>query len=155
TDSFGDDGFRGVVKALKTHGLKEKSIPRVGYERNPPDANSAVKPAVAEILKNKDLKAVVMIATYKPAAAFIKQLKDAGRKDLIFTNVSFVGSEALAEELSPNSEYIDGVIVTQVVPPVTSGSTVVARYRELLTKYHPNERPSFSSLEGYISAILL
>ncbi|HZZ78490.1 MAG TPA: ABC transporter substrate-binding protein [Gemmataceae bacterium] len=155
TDSFGEDGFRGVAKALREFNRDPKAIVRVGYERNPSDANAAVKDAVATILKQKELKAVVMVATYKPAAAFIKQLKDAGRDDLTFTNVSFVGSEALAEELGAGSRYIDGIIVTQVVPPVTSGSTIVSHYRELLKKYNPAANPSFTSLEGYIATNLL
>ena len=53
-------------------------------------------------------------------------------------------------ELGPN--YADGVIVTQVVPPIDSGASIVLKYKELLKLYHQNERPSFTSLEGYISS---
>jgi ABC-type branched-subunit amino acid transport system substrate-binding protein len=93
-----------------------------------------------------------MVATYKSAAAFIQKIRKA-KRDLVFTNVSFVGSEALAEELR-EMDCADGVIVTQVVPNVYSGATAVARYREALKKYYPNESPSFASLEGYMAAAL-
>jgi ABC-type branched-subunit amino acid transport system substrate-binding protein len=44
------------------------------------------------------------------------------------------------------------VIVTQVVPHPESQSSLVRKYREHLQKYHPNEEPTFGSLEGYIVA---
>jgi ABC-type branched-subunit amino acid transport system substrate-binding protein len=75
---------------------------------------------------------------------------------LTFTSVSFVGSEALAEELKQlGPSYAEGVIVTQVVPHFESGSTAVLKYREALKKYYPDEKPGFISLEGYLAASLL
>ena len=150
-DAFGDAGFAGVVKVLRTKYKRDpNNIVRVRYDRN----TIHVKEAVQEILSRPDLKAVVMVGTYKPVTEFLRQIKDAER-DLIFTNVSFVGSEALADglrELGP--KYTEGVIVTQVVPPIDSHASVVLKYHELRTKYFPNERPSFTSLEGYISTAL-
>jgi len=96
-----------------------------------------------------------MVPTYKAAAQFVSKLKDKGA-NLIFTSVSFVGSNALAEELTQLGKgYADGVIVTQVVPLPESSSSAVLRYRELLTKYAPGEKPDFVSLEGYIAGTLL
>src|SRR5262249_42567941 len=75
--------------------------------------------------------------------------------DLIFTNLSFVGSEALADELTQlGPKYAENVIVTQVVPPINSNTVIVLKYKELLNKYYSNKRPSFTSLEGYISTNL-
>lgn len=150
-DAFGDDGFHGVVKALRALQRDPKEIVRVRYERNSID----VKAAVDEIKQRKDLRAVVMVATYKPAAAFIGMLKET-KRDLIFTNVSFVGSAALGEELREmGPTFSDGVIVTQVVPPIDSGASAVVKYREVLNRYYPTDRPSFISLEGYIAAAVL
>jgi hypothetical protein len=109
----------------------------------------------AEVIGRKDLKAVVMVPTYRPAAQFIRKVKDA-RKDLIFTSVSFVNGEALAEELRQlGPGYAEGVIVTEVVPPIDSGASVVLRYRERLKRSYPNEPASFASLEGYLDALVL
>lgn len=147
SDGFGDDGFRGVVKALNR---KPDSILRVGYVRN----TAQVQDAVDTILKHPEIRAVVMVATYKPAARFIQKLKDA-KRDLIFTNVSFVGSVALAQELRDRGDdYADGVLVTQVVPPIHSSATAVLKYKEALRKQHETAQPSFVSLEGYLSAML-
>jgi ABC-type branched-subunit amino acid transport system substrate-binding protein len=96
-----------------------------------------------------------MVPTYKPAAQFVMKLKDRGA-NLIFTSVSFVGSNALAEELTQLGKgYADGVIVTQVVPLPDSKSTAVLRYQDLLQKYAPGEKPDFVSLEGYIAGALM
>src|SRR5262249_54511609 len=125
-------------------------ILRVGYVRNSVDVDAAVR----KILDNKQIRAVIMVATYRPAARFIQRVKKASPA-MIFTNVSFVGSEALGEELKEfGKDKAAGVIVTQVVPHIDSQSTAVQKYRTLLEKYFPDERPSFISLEGYVTAAL-
>jgi serine/threonine protein kinase/ABC-type branched-subunit amino acid transport system substrate-binding protein len=148
-DGYGDAGFQGVVKAVRKYGRSESDLLRVGYERN----TIRIEAAVAEILKHRDrVRAVVMVPTYLPAARFVKALRD-HNLNLICTSVSFVGSDALAEEFKQmGPEYAEGVIVTQVVPHFESQSAAVIKYRELLKKYHPNEEPGFVSLEGYLAA---
>ena len=95
-----------------------------------------------------------MVPTYRPAARLIQLVKDAG-KNPIFASVSFVGSNALADELTQlGPKYSDGIIVTQVVPHPASQASAVLKYRELLGKYRPNEKPGFVSLEGYIDAMI-
>lgn len=150
-DGYGDSGFAGVVKAMRKYHRAAEQIVRVGYKRNTMD----VMDAVQAVLRHKEIRGVIMVAVYRPAARFIQKLRDS-HFDGVFTNVSFVGSQALAEELMQyGPAYAPGVIVTQVVPPVDSQSKAVARYREELQKYFPNERPSFDSLEGYIDALVL
>ena len=112
------------------------------------DAVKAVRKAGAQV------KAVVMVATYKPAARFIEKLRDGG-SDLLFTNVSFVGSNELAEELAAlGPKYAAGVVVTQVVPNPASGATAILKYREQLKKHAKGEKPEFVSLEGWLMARL-
>jgi ABC-type branched-subunit amino acid transport system substrate-binding protein len=91
-----------------------------------------------------------MVATYKAAARFIQRIRDR-KVDALLLNVSFVGSDALAEalrELGP--DYARGVIVTQVVPHPASSASGVVRYREALHRYHPDQQPDFVSLEGFV-----
>jgi ABC-type branched-subunit amino acid transport system substrate-binding protein len=109
--------------------------------------------AVSGVLAHKgQIKAVVMVPTYQQAAGFIKRVRDGGMSP-IFTSVSFVNSNALAETLKEmGANYADGVIVTQVVPFFGSGATGVLEYRERLSRYFPAEQPEFISLEGYIVA---
>lgn len=147
-DAYGEAGFQGVARGLRRHGRAPEQILRVGHARNSSDVSAAVQ----TILKAEEIRAVVMVSTYRPAARFIQQLKDA-KRDLHFSNVSFTGSMALAEELGPN--YAKDVIVTQVVPPISSQSTAVRNYRQHLKTYYPNETATFVSLEGYLDAAIL
>jgi ABC-type branched-subunit amino acid transport system substrate-binding protein/tRNA A-37 threonylcarbamoyl transferase component Bud32 len=148
-DRYGNAGFNGVARALRKAGFDDKRIIRVRYERNSMNLDKAV----SGLLQHKDkIKAVVMVPTYRQAAAFIKRIKDGGM-DPIFTSVSFVSSDALAEELKElGAKYTNGIIVTQVVPYFGSSSTGVLEYRERLARYFPAEYPGFVSLEGYIAA---
>jgi len=151
-DAYGDSGFQGVTKGLRQ--LKRNSTPilKVTYTRNTAD----VSDAVARILDKKaNVAAVVMVATYRPAARFIEKVREQ-RPGMIFSNVSFVGSQALAEELMQlGPQYAQGVIITQVVPLPTGQSTVGMRYREALASFAPEEKPDFISLEGYVTGSLL
>jgi hypothetical protein len=151
-DAFGEAGFQGVAKAMRHYKRAPGSILRVSYKRNTAD----VVDAVDRILEEKrSVEAVVMVATYRPAARFIEKVRDQ-RPGMIFSNVSFVGSQALAEELIQlGPRYPQGVIVTQVVPLPTGQSTVGIRYREALAKHAPGEKPDFVSLEGYVTGNLL
>jgi ABC-type branched-subunit amino acid transport system substrate-binding protein len=151
-DSFGDAGMDGVVRALAQHGVTDaRGILRVGYTRNTAD----VTDAVARITAARDqLDAVVMVATYRPAALFIDGLRRAGLKKVL-ASVSFVGSEALAHELQELKAWMEDIIVTQVVPPPTANSSCVLAYREALKRQFPEEAPGFVSLEGYVVGALV
>jgi len=150
-DAFGDAGFAGVQKAMR--GLRaDSNILRVGYVRNTIDVSEAVQ----QITKHSvPIKAVVMVGTYRACAKFIEKMRDFNSR-MILTNVSFVGSTALAEELKLlGPKYADGVIVTQVVPPVESHSTAVLQYKAALENYFPGESPDYVSLEGYLAATVM
>src|SRR5262249_61658555 len=85
----------------------------------------------------------------------VKRSRDGGLNPIL-TNVSFVGSDGLAEAIKETApQYAEGVIVTQVVPFHGSSATGVLQYRDRLARFFPEERPGFVSLEGYIAAKLL
>jgi ABC-type branched-subunit amino acid transport system substrate-binding protein len=151
-DGYGDAGFNGVAKMLRKYKRDPARALRVGYKRNTADVDEAVDTLLRT---RRKVRAVVMVATYKAAAKFIDKVK-VERPEIIFSNVSFVGSQALADELmSYGGKIADGVMVTQVVPLPQSKSTAVLRYQELLPKYSLGEKPDFVSLEGYLAGDLL
>jgi eukaryotic-like serine/threonine-protein kinase len=153
-DGYGDAGFDGVAKTMRKYGRGDADILRVNYERNTVDVDAAVRDVARYHDSGHRVSAVIMVATYKAAARFIQKVKDRGLSP-VFLNVSFVGSNALAEELKElGPGYAPGVIVTQVVPHFESGGTGVLRYREALTRYHPDQQPDFVSLEGYVVGAL-
>ena len=132
-DSYGEAGLQGVKIALQKRGMKITS--KASYERNTLD----VENAVSEIaISNPD--AVIMIGAYKPCAMFIQLTRDGTRSRPIFLNVSFVGSDALAETLSNKGL---GVVITQVVPyPFDKRMLVVAQYHQMTQKYMKDSKIS-------------
>jgi branched-chain amino acid transport system substrate-binding protein len=139
-DSFGRAGLAGVIKAMKKRGLE--LIAEGTYKRN----TTAVKIALLTIRKARP-EAVVMVGAYKPSAVFIKLARKL-KMDVVFVNISFVGSRALAKALGKDGE---GVVVTQVVPlPEKKDIPVVDRYQRAMLAYDANAELGFVSLEGYL-----
>ena len=90
-DAYGKAGLEGTVRALKRRDLEPVAISTV--ERNTVE----VAKAVAEIVP-ANANAIVQISAYKSCAAFIRDARKAGFGGTFF-NVSFVGTQALADEL--------------------------------------------------------
>jgi branched-chain amino acid transport system substrate-binding protein len=151
-DGYGDAGFAGVAKAFRALGVSDTAIVRLNYKRNTVDVDDAVNALKAQ---KPAIRAVVMVATYRAAAKFIEKTRDA-YPAMIYSNVSFVGSTALSDELMLlGPRFATGVIVTQVVPAVGGYSSVVLEYKNALAKYFPGEAPDYVSLEGYVAANVL
>jgi branched-chain amino acid transport system substrate-binding protein len=160
-DAYGDSGFAGVEKAIRSlRGGNESPILRLNYQRNTVDVEAAVAQlqqnnAQLQQKKRLPIKAVIMVPAYRAAAKFIEKTRDL-YPDMIYTSVSFVGSTALADELMLlGKKYATGVIVTQVVPAVDGHSSLVLDYKSALAKYLPGEAPDYVSLEGYVDATVL
>jgi ABC-type branched-subunit amino acid transport system substrate-binding protein len=160
-DAYGDAGFAGVGKAIRSlQGGNDSAILRLNYQRNTVDVEDAVaqlqqRNAQLQQKRRFPIKAVIMVPTYRAAAKFIEKTRDL-YPDMIYTSVSFVGSTALADELMLlGKRYAAGVIVTQVVPAVDGHSSLVLDYKSALAKYFPGEAPDYVSLEGYVDASVL
>jgi ABC-type branched-subunit amino acid transport system substrate-binding protein len=181
-DSYGDAGYNGVVAAYnaKVAGLPQAdAIARVGYTR---ENLETVPGAIAEastflngVLERaaagdtREGVAIIMVDTYAPGDRFIRGVKNwinqdaarAARLDVTFLNVSFVGSNSLAEALTATPrEYIDvftgrprsyaeNVLVTQVVPSYDSQAPAVVEYRDDIRALDSGDL-TFTSLEGYV-----
>lgn len=141
-DAYGDAGWKGAVSALQGLGFaKAAELPHGRYPRNTVN----VEDGLSRLLDpREDVRAVIMVGTYRPCARFI-QLAKAHDFHPVFINVSFVGSEALLQQLGDDGE---GVVVTQVVP-LPDGNTAVAREFQLATA--PEDR-NFISFEGFLAA---
>jgi branched-chain amino acid transport system substrate-binding protein len=152
-DAYGDAGMDGVTKAVRTlRGGNAVPILRMTYSRNTVNVDDAV----ALLRRQKTpIKAVVLVATFRPAAKFIEKTRDA-YPDMIYAAISGVGSTGLADELKLlGPRYVDGVIVTQVVPSVDGYASVSLRYKKALAQYFPGEAPDYTSLESYLTANVL
>ena len=141
-DAYGKAGLEGVTRALKAQGLAPVALGTV--ERNTVNVALAVRDIAAAMPD-----AVVQISAYKSCAAFIRGARKAGYGGTFF-NVSFVGTQALADELGKEGL---GIVVSQVMPFPFSTTTAISReYLDAVRKAGADARPNYSSMEGYLAA---
>ncbi|KRI01129.1 ABC transporter substrate-binding protein [Curvibacter sp. PAE-UM] len=141
-DAYGKAGLDGVTLALEKLSLKPVATATV--ERNSVDVAAAVR-----TINAAGPDAVVQISAYKSCAAYIRAARKAGFGGTFF-NVSFVGTQALADELGKDGA---GVVVSQVMPSPYSLARPIAReFSEAVKKAGGNAQANFSSMEGYLAA---
>ncbi len=144
-DSYGKAGLDGATLALSAQNLQP--VAKATVERNSVDVDAAVKTILAAAPD-----AVIQVSAYKSCAAFIRAARKAGYGGT-FYNVSFVGTQALADELGKDGA---GVVVTQVVPsPYNAARPLAREFVEAVKKAGGEARANFSSMEGYLAAKVL
>ena len=148
-DSYGRAGYNGATSALARRGMEPVSVGL--YPRN----TLAVKTGLLDLRRGQP-EAVIIIGAYQPVAALIAWARFIGL-DPIFMTVSFVGSNALAEELNTTElrSAGAGVFVTQVVPfPTDTNLPIVQSYHRALLDFASAAEPGFVSFEGYLAGRL-
>ena len=141
-DSYGKAGLSGVTLALAGIGLKP--VAQASFERNTVEVGEAVKKLVAAMPES-----IVQVGAYKACAAFIRQARKAGYGGT-FYNVSFVGTQALSDELGKEAA---GVVVCQVMPsPYTAAKPITREFAEAIKTGGKDVQANFSSMEGYVAA---
>lgn len=144
-DAYGKAGLDGVTLALAQQELKP--VAQATVERNSEDVALAVKTIVAA-----QPDAVVQVSAYKSCAAFIREARKAGWGGT-FYNVSFVGTQALADELGKDGA---GIVVSQVVPsPYNPAHVITREFAEAVRRSGGTAKANFSSMEGYLAARVL
>ncbi|WP_138513752.1 ABC transporter substrate-binding protein [Rhodoferax bucti] len=144
-DAYGKAGLDGVQAALASLNLKPVAVATV--ERNSVDVAAAVA-----TINAAGPEAVVQVSAYKSCAAYIRAARKAGYGGG-FYNLSFVGTQALADELGKDAA---GVVVSQVMPSPYVGNKAISReFAEAVRKSNGAVQANFSSMEGYLSAKVL
>jgi ABC-type branched-subunit amino acid transport system substrate-binding protein len=143
-DSYGKAGLDGSVLALRNLGLEPVATATV--ERNSVDVANAVA-AIVPLRPD----AVIQISAYKSCAAFIREARKASYGGT-FYNVSFVGTQALADELGSLGA---GVVVSQVVPsPYNLARPLTRDFVADIKRANGAVLANYSSMEGYLAARL-
>ena len=144
-DAFGKTVLDGVKLALQKHSAAPVGLG--SFARNTTEVDAGLK----EVMAARP-QAVVVVGPYSPVAAVVKKAHAAGWRPQFLT-VSFVGTEEFIKEAGPDAE---GTIITQVVPPYDrTDYPMVALYRKALSKYYPDQTPSFVSFEGFVDAMVV
>lgn len=140
-DAYGKAGLEGVTRALKELNLEPASLGTV--ERNTVDVAESVK----SIMAGRP-EAIVQISAYKSCAAFIRESRKAGFAGNLY-NVSFVGTQALLDELGKDAR---GVAVSQVMPfPYSPVSPISGEYLAAV-RAKQGRAPNYSGIEGFVAA---
>ena len=149
-DSYGDDGYEGAIGALLAAGYENaRKLAHGRYQRN----TQNVEDGLLTIFDSEVTpRAIIIVGAYAASARFIS-LARVIMPDAKFFNVSFVGSQALMEQLSKRER--ESLVITQVVPHFNAELQGVMEYRAALKKYSPGSEPGFVSLEGYLTAKVL
>jgi ABC-type branched-subunit amino acid transport system substrate-binding protein len=144
-DAFGTTVLEGVKAALKERGVEPAAV--ASYQRQTAQVGGAI-----DTVRAANPDAVVVVGPANTVAPILKQAHAKGWKPLFLT-VSFVGTDELISEAGQD---VEGVVITQVVPPYyMTEFKSVALYRRALGKYFPSEQPNFVSLEGFVDAMVL
>lgn len=145
-DGFGQAGLAGVEAAVARRKLQ--LVAKAGYERNTDKVSDAVK-----AIKAADPQAVIMVAVNKPAAAFVRQYREAGGGAQLF-NISVVDPAEIVN--LAGRKYAHGLGISQVVPyPYTPKLPVIREYQQLLKKYAPDQHINYTSFEQFLGAKVL
>jgi ABC-type branched-subunit amino acid transport system substrate-binding protein len=141
-DAYGEAGLAGVKRAMARHNLTVAALATV--QRNSTEVSKA-----AQTLLLAQPQAIIQISAYQSCAALIRAMKQQGYAGQ-FLNVSFVGSQALADVLGPAGV---GVEISQVVPfPYKAELPIVREYQRAMESAGVKQKIDYSSLEGYIAA---
>lgn len=140
-DSYGYAGLEGIKRTLEKRSMS--LVAKGSYERN----TVAVMGALRDINKGRP-EAVIMVGAYSACAEFIKLSKNKYDNDLVYCNISFVGTESLSESLGG---YGESVVVSQVIPsPRSKDISLTREYKQAMAKYQHDAPISFTSFEGFI-----
>jgi ABC-type branched-subunit amino acid transport system substrate-binding protein len=168
-DAYGRSGWDGVKKALAKK-FGRKMVGEATYRRGA-DYSQSFKEQV-DIIRKASADVIISIGAYAVCAAFIRDARNAGLHVPI-ANLSFVGSESMAELLVQSSraagkDYTKDLINSQVVPNHQDAALPAAQeYRQLMIKYQPRSpreltdggyappAHSYVGFEGFLNAKLL
>ena len=143
---YQDDGFGAAVLSGTDKALKKRSMTisaKGTFQRN----TLAIKTGLAAMIDAKP-DAVVMVGTYAPLAAFIREARAAGLKSQLAT-VSFVGTDNLVSDVGAAG---DGVVISQVVPfPDDNDLPIQRECRDALAA-SGGGKLGFVNFEGCITA---
>jgi len=158
-DSYGASAYESAMRQLEARGYtKARRLAHGRYPRNTLQVEAAL---VALIKAPVRPRAVIMVGAFRPSAKFILLARQVF-PDMIYLNVSFVGSGPLKDLLKKSADPLSGTLpetltvkVMEVVPPLEANLPAVRAFHDARARWAPGMEPSAATLEGYLSARVL
>jgi branched-chain amino acid transport system substrate-binding protein len=149
-DAFGQSGREAVEQVLAKQGRKPAAI--AAYDKTADKLMPSLEQAVKTLVEAQP-QAVVIVAVGDPVYEFVKRFR-AQAPSPSLVSISVVNPDAVTQKVGLKLAH--GIGFSQVFPyPYTDSVKLVREYRALLTKHAPEAQPSYFSLEGYISGLVL
>lgn len=116
-----------------------------------PDKLDASIQAALAAIKQTNPKAILLLASGKPAAEFIKGIRETPAGAVQIYGVSVLSSDVLVNAVG--KEKARGIVISQALPfPFVASASAITEYQNDMKKYAPGEPFSYPSLEGYLGA---
>lgn len=141
-DAFGVGCYDAVQAALRQHQLSPCGTG--SYSRTAGD----VEPALKLVLAARP-EAIILAAD----SATMKKLIEL-RSQYKFKNLLLAFSP-MTDALVSQGDRSDGMLISQVMPPLTDRLRAVSLYHSLLKKYYPKDLPTIAGTEAFVNAIVL
>lgn len=141
-DAFGKDAVKGAQNEIAARQMKP--FAEIGFERKLRDFK-----AIA--VQVKAAQAVLAVASSESVVEIVKTLRQMGSSAQVVT-LSNNSSDTFSKELG---QYGHGVIVSQVVPNLSSSQFPVAFKFSQLAAKHGTQVATPAMLEGYLSSLVL
>jgi ABC-type branched-subunit amino acid transport system substrate-binding protein len=140
-DDYGKDVLNGTIKQLKQHNLEV--VATETYKRGGIDVSGQVTK-----LRSAGCDVVMLGTVYRSGSLFVREREKLG------WDVQTVGIAPTATQTFVDLAGSAGVghLNTMSNPPVDSDREGVKQFRELMTKYFPDEKISEEALYGFIAA---
>lgn len=146
--SFGPALAQVAVELSGEHGVK--IVTRQVLDGAPGKLEASVQAAVAAITQTRP-KAILLLATGKPATEFVKAVREASGGSVQIYAVSVLLHDVLVKAVG--TDKARGIVISQALPfPFVPTKVVISEYQNDMRKYAPGEPLSFSTLEGYLGA---
>lgn len=149
-DAFGQSGKEAVEQVLAKQGRKPAAM--AAYNKAADKLLPTLEAAV-KTLVDAQPQAVVIVAVGDPVYEFIKRFRALAPAPRLIS-ISVVNPDAVTQKVG--LKMANGIGFSQVFPyPYTDSVKLVREYRALLKKHAPEVQPSYFSLEGYVSGLVL
>ena len=143
-DAFGAAIRESTIKALQSRHLRLAS--EASYARN---SGVAEAEAAYKTVRSANPEAVILGATSSSLTNVIKK-RDEEKWTALFATVSVAD-----DYLSELGKAADGVILTQVTPPLDEHLPAVALYNKLRLRYKPGSKLTATGFESFLNAIVM
>ncbi|MBS7808293.1 ABC transporter substrate-binding protein [Variovorax sp. PCZ-1] len=149
-DAFGQSGKEAVEQVLVKQSRQPAAM--AAYDKAADKVIPSIEQAVKTLVAAQP-QAVVIVAVGDPVYEFIKRFRALAPSPRL-VSISVVNPDAVTQKVGLKMAH--GIGFSQVFPyPYTDSVKLVREYRVLLKKHAPNAQPSYFSLEGYISGLVL